>query len=196
MSRIGKAPVELPQGVQVSIEGQPGAESGQTLVCKGPKGSLRLPLDQGLSAKVEGGKVLVERHADSKLARAMHGTTRALVSNMVEGVTRGFSKKLEIVGVGYGAVLKGKTLALNVGFANTIEVAIPEGVTVQLADPTHLEVSGPDKQAVGQIAADIRAARKPEPYKGKGVRYVGEFVRRKAGKATTATAGTAGTAKN
>jgi large subunit ribosomal protein L6 len=181
MSRIGKVPVELPKGVEVKVD-------GQSLLCKGPKGSLKLPLGEGISAKVDGNKVVVERKEDTKLLRAMHGTTRALLSNAVEGVTKGFSKRLEIVGVGYKAILQGKKLALNVGFANTLEVLIPEGIDVKVPDPTHVEVSGLDKQLVGQVAADIRSARKPEPYKGKGVRYMGEIVRRKAGKATTTAA--------
>ncbi len=181
MSRIGKAPVTLPKGVEVKVD-------GQQLTCKGPKGSLSLALMDGISATVDKGNVVFTRKEDTKILRAMHGTTRATLSNMVEGVTNGFSKKLEIVGVGYKAVMQGKKLALNVGFANTIEVAIPEGVQIKLPDPNHVEVSGLDKQLVGQVAANIRAARKPEPYKGKGVRYSDEVVRRKAGKAN-ATAG-------
>lgn len=186
MSRIGKQPVALPQGVQMTLD-------GRTLVCKGPKGTTKLPLAEGLTAKVEAGKVVIERASDEKQARAMHGTTRALVANMVEGVTKGYSKSLEIVGVGYRAQIQGKKVILNVGFANTIEVAIPDGVTVAVPDQTHVNVSGVDKALVGQTAADIRAARKPEPYKGKGVRYANEVVRRKAGKA--AAAGAAGAKK-
>ena len=180
MSRIGKAPVDIPKGVTISVE-------GQTIVCKGPKGSLRVPLSEGLAATVEGSKFSVTRSDEGKSVRAMHGTTRALVNNMVEGVTKGFSKKLEIVGVGYKAILQGKQIALNVGFSNTIVVPIPEGVTVLVPDANHVEVTGLDKQVVGQLAANIRAARVPEPYKGKGVRYADEFVRRKAGKATAST---------
>jgi large subunit ribosomal protein L6 len=179
MSRIGKAPVTLPKGVEVQVV-------GQSLTCKGPKGSLSLAMMDGISASVAGTNVVFARSEDTKILRAMHGTTRAMLSNMVEGVTQGFSKKLEIVGVGYKAVLQGKKLALNVGFANTIEVVIPDGVQIKLSDPTHVEVTGLDKQLVGQVAANIRAARKPEPYKGKGVRYSDEVVRRKAGKATAA----------
>lgn len=186
MSRIGKQPVAIPQGVQVSLD-------GRTLVCKGPKGTTKLALVTGVNAKVESGKVLLERIGDEKQTRAMHGTTRALIANMVEGVTKGYSKSLEIVGVGYRAQLQGKKLVLNVGFANSIEVAIPEGITITVPDQTHVNVAGVDKALVGQIAADIRAARKPEPYKGKGVRYIDEVVRRKAGKA--AAAGAAGAAK-
>ncbi len=181
MSRIGKAPVTLPKGVEVKVD-------GQQLTCKGPKGSLSLALMDGISATVDKGNVVFTRKEDTKILRAMHGTTRATLSNMVEGVTNGFSKKLEIVGVGYKAVMQGKKLALNVGFANTIEVTIPDGVQIKLPDPNHVEVTGLDKQLVGQVAANIRAARKPEPYKGKGVRYIDEVVRRKAGKAN-ATAG-------
>jgi large subunit ribosomal protein L6 len=181
MSRIGKAPVEFPKGVDIKVD-------AQSVIAKGPKGSVRIPLEAGISAKLEGNKVLIERAEDTKLQRAMHGTTRALLNNAVEGVTKGFSKKLEIVGVGYKAVLQGKKLSLDVGFANTLSVTIPDGITLNLPDPNHVEVIGIDKQLVGQVAADIRASRRPEPYKGKGVRYIDEIVRRKAGKATTATA--------
>jgi large subunit ribosomal protein L6 len=181
MSRIGKAPVEMPQGVQITVQ-------GRTLTCKGPKGSLNLTLDNGINAKVEGTKVIFERTEETKPMRSMHGTTRALVQNMVEGVTNGFKQQLEIVGVGYKATLKGNKIALNVGFANTIEVAIPAGVKVELPDPNHVNISGMDKHMVGQVAANIRAVRKPEPYKGKGVRYLNEQVRRKAGKAAAGAA--------
>jgi len=166
---------------------------GRTLVCKGPKGTTKLPLADGITAKVAANTVFIERANDEKPARAMHGTTRALVANMVVGVTKGYSKSLEIVGVGYRAVLQGKKVVLNVGFANTIEVLIPDGLTVTVPDQTHVNVTGVDKAAVGQLAADIRAARKPEPYKGKGVRYSDEIVRRKAGK--SAAAGAAGAKK-
>lgn len=166
---------------------------GRTLVCKGPKGTTKLPLADGITAKVAAGTVVIERANDEKAARAMHGTTRALVANMVVGVTKGYSRSLEIVGVGYRAQLQGKKVILNVGFANTIEVIIPDGLTVAIPDQTHVTVTGVDKGAVGQLAADIRAARKPEPYKGKGVRYADEIVRRKAGK--SAAAGAAGAKK-
>jgi large subunit ribosomal protein L6 len=186
VSRIGKQPIAIPQGVQLSLD-------GRTLVCKGPKGSTKIALADGITAKVETGKVLIERSGEEKLVRAMHGTTRALVQNMVDGVTKGYQKSLEIVGVGYRATLQGKKIVLNVGFANSIEVMIPDGVTVTVPDQTHVHVVGVDKALVGQVAANIRAARKPEPYKGKGVRYVNEVVRRKAGKA--AAAGAAGAKK-
>jgi large subunit ribosomal protein L6 len=166
---------------------------GRTLVCKGPKGTSKISLAEGINAKVEGGKVLIERAGEEKPVRAMHGTTRALVANMVEGVTKGYTKSLEIVGVGYRAAIQGKKVVLNVGFANSITVEIPDGVTITVPDQNHVHVAGVDKALVGQVAADIRAARKPEPYKGKGVRYVDEVVRRKAGKA--AAAGAAGAKK-
>ncbi len=185
MSRIGKQPVDIPKGVDAKVD-------GQSITCKGPLGTLRIPLGEGLTAKVDGGKVVVERSDDSKALRAMHGTVRALVANAVEGVTKGYKKSLEVHGVGYKAVLQGKKIALNVGFANTLTVDIPDGVKVEIPDPTKtptvINVSGPDKQLVGQVAADIRSTRKPEPYKGKGVRYSNEQVRRKAGKAAAGAA--------
>jgi len=183
MSRIGKQPVVIPQGVQIQVQ-------GTTVTCKGPLGSLSLVLQPGITAKVEKDQVLIARGGDSKPERAMHGTCRALVQNLVEGVTKGYKKQLEVVGVGYKAQLSGKRVLLNVGFANTLEVAIPDGVKIEIPDPNHITVSGMDKRMVGQIAAELRASRKPEPYKGKGVRYANEQVRRKAGK--SAAAGAAG----
>jgi len=176
MSRIGKAPVDVPKGVEIKV-------TGQQLTCKGPLGTVAIALFDGLSVKVDGAKAQVDRANDERLTRAMHGTTRALIANAVEGVTKGYKKSLEVVGVGYKAVLTGKKIALNVGFANTITVDIPEGVKVEVPDPTHVNISGVDKCLVGQTAAAIREVRKPEPYKGKGVRYLNENVRRKAGKA-------------
>ena len=175
LSRIGKIPVAFPAGVTVSV-------AGQKVTVKGPKGTLNLNLFEGVGAQVEGNTVVVSRSSEEKQVKAMHGTTRALVKNLVKGVTEGYSKSLEIHGVGYKAALQGKKLAMNVGFANTIIVEIPDGVTVAVPDATHVHVTGVDKALVGQVAADIRAARKPEPYKGKGVRYAGEVVRKKAGK--------------
>lgn len=176
MSRIGKQPIPIPKGVDVRLD-------GRTLICKGPKGELRQPLDHVIEASVKDGEVVLTRTSDEKQAKAMHGTVRALVANAIAGVTKGYSRKLEIVGVGYKAVLQGKKLVLNVGFANSIEFAVPAGVTILVPDQTHIEISGIDKQLVGHTAAAIRAVRKPEPYKGKGVRFEGEQVRRKAGKA-------------
>ena len=187
MSRIGKAPVDVPKGVEIKVD-------GRQLTCKGPLGSIAIALFEGVSAKLDGAKVVVERSNEERITRAMHGTTRALVANAVEGVTKGYKKSLEIVGVGYKAVLQGRKIALNVGFANTITLDIPEGVKIELPDPTHVNISGVDKYKVGQTAAAIRETRKPEPYKGKGVRYSDEIVRRKAGKAAAGASAGAGPA--
>ena len=175
MSRIGKIPVAVTAGVTVTV-------AGQKLTAKGPKGSLDLNLVPGVSAKVEGAEVVITRTSEEKQVKAMHGTTRALVKNMIKGVSEGYQKNLEVVGVGYKAQLAGKKVNLNVGFANTIAIDVPAGITVVTPDATKINVSGIDKALVGQVAADLRAARKPEPYKGKGVRYAGEVVRKKAGK--------------
>ena len=175
MSRIGKIPVAVTAGVTVTV-------AGQKLTAKGPKGSLDLNLFPGVSAKVEGAEVVITRTSEEKQVKAMHGTTRALVKNMIKGVSEGYQKNLEVVGVGYKAQLAGKKVNLNVGFANTIAIDVPAGITVVTPDATKISVSGIDKALVGQVAADLRAARKPEPYKGKGVRYAGEVVRKKAGK--------------
>ena len=175
MSRIGKIPVAVTAGVTVTV-------SGQKLTAKGPKGSLDLTLFPGVVAKVEGASVVVTRTSEEKQVKAMHGTTRALIKNMIKGVSEGYQKNLEVVGVGYKAQLAGKKVNLNVGFANTIAIDVPAGITVATPDATKINVSGIDKALVGQVAADLRAARKPEPYKGKGVRYAGEVVRKKAGK--------------
>ena len=179
MSRIGKMPLQLPQGVQASV-------SAQVLSVKGPKGTLVLPLAEGIKVSIEGTKLTIERTDDLQQTRAMHGTTRALARNAVEGVQNGYTRNLEIIGVGYRATLVGKKIALNVGFANTIEVDVPDNVSVQIPDGTHINLSSTDKYAVGQLAANIRSVRKPEPYKGKGIRYLGEVVRKKAGKAAGA----------
>lgn len=178
MSRIGRKPVPVPAGVKVAV-------SGQDVKVEGPKGKLELAVHPAIKVKMgEGDKeILVERGNDERESRALHGLIRSLVNNMVVGVSQGYVKKLEIQGVGYQAQMKGKTVALQVGFANQILLDPPTGVTVTLPDPTHIIVSGVDKQAVGQFAAELRKARPPEPYKGKGVRYEGEIVRRKAGKA-------------
>ncbi|NRA40492.1 MAG: 50S ribosomal protein L6 [Planctomycetes bacterium] len=175
MSRVGKAPVALPKGVEAKV-------NGSAFECKGPKGSLSVDIAAGIKVAVEDNSVVVSRDADNKLARAMHGTMRALIQNNVLGVAEGYTKKLEIQGVGYRVVLQGKKLVFNIGFCHTVEVEAPEGINFACPDQTHVDVTGINKQAVGQIAAEIRAIRKPEPYKGKGIRYVGEYVRRKAGK--------------
>ncbi len=182
MSRIGKIPVDFPAGVTITV-------AGQKVTAKGPKGSLDLTLFEGIAVKVEGTQVLVSRASDEKQIKAMHGTTRALIKNMIKGVTEGYTRQLEVVGVGYRAQLQGKQVNLNVGFANTIEVQVPTGVTVAVPDQNHVNVTGADKALVGQVAANIRASRKPEPYKGKGVRYLGEIVRKKAGKSAAGAGG-------
>jgi large subunit ribosomal protein L6 len=178
MSRIGRQPVPVPAGVKVSV-------NGQMLNVEGPKGKLELTVHPAISVSLaEGGKELnVTRSNDERESRALHGLMRALVNNMVVGVSAGYTKKLEIQGVGYQAQLKGKQLALQVGYANQIVLEPPSTVNVTLTDPTHIVITGPDKQAVGQFAAVVRKSRPPEPYKGKGIRYEGEVVRRKAGKA-------------
>ena len=180
MSRIGKAPVQIPKGVKVAV-------NAGSLTVEGPLGKLEhrvhpagaVAMDPAASA------LTVTRSDDNRVARSLHGLTRALVANMVEGVSKGYEKKLEIVGVGYLAAIQKNVLQLRVGFANELQVPIPAGLTVTCPDQTHISVKGIDKQLVGQFAASVRALRKPEPYKGKGIRYEAEQVRRKAGKAVT-----------
>jgi large subunit ribosomal protein L6 len=180
MSRIGKSPVSIPKGVKASV-------SGRTLTVEGPLGKLVHPLHPTVSVEVDAAanSIKVNRDGDGRLARSVHGLTRALAANMVEGVSKGFEKKLEIVGVGYLAALQKNMLQLRVGFANELQVEIPAGLTVTCPDQTHITIKGIDKQLVGQFAAEVRSLRKPEPYKGKGIRYENEQVRRKAGKAVT-----------
>ncbi|HSL58580.1 MAG TPA: 50S ribosomal protein L6 [Acidimicrobiales bacterium] len=176
MSRIGKSPIRVPSGVEVTV-------SGRDLTVTGPKGTLSHELPETITIRREGDDLLVERPDDERQNRALHGLTRALVANMVTGVTDGFRKNLEIVGVGYRAVAKGPSeLELALGYSHPVTISAPEGVTFEVPTPTSIGVIGIDKQAVGQVAANIRAVRKPEPYKGKGVRYAGERVLRKAGK--------------
>jgi len=178
MSRIGQQPITLPAGVSVDLKG-----SNQVAV-KGPNGELSMELRPEVSVAVNDGAAMVERtgSGSDRDGRAFHGMTRAILANMVFGVTTGFVKKLEIQGVGWNAKAQGKTLVLNIGFCHPVEIAMPEGISVECEKPTSIEVSGADKQVVGQVAARIRKTRPPEPYKGKGIRYVGEYVRRKAGK--------------
>src|ERR671931_892475 len=183
MSRIGKQPIEIPSGVEVSLE-------GTQVTVKGPRGSLAQSFHREIRIVKDDGKVRVERPDDEGFHRALHGLTRTLIANMVEGVTKGYEKRLEIVGVGYRAALKGKDLDLALGFSHPVTVEAPEGIEFEVPAPNRITVRGNDKQAVGEIAANIRKVRKPEPYKGKGIRYEGEYVRKKAGKAAKgATAG-------
>ncbi len=180
MSRIGKKPVDVPAGVKVSID-------GKTISVEGPKGKLQFNFRPEVEVQVDedAQKVVVTRHGDARSARAFHGLTRSLIQNMIVGVTQGYEKRLEIVGVGYVGAVQNGELQLRVGFANEIQKTIPEGLDVTCPDQTHVVVQGCDKQMVGQFAAEVRAVRKPEPYKGKGIRYQGEHVKIKPGKAAT-----------
>jgi large subunit ribosomal protein L6 len=175
MSRVGKKAVALPSGVTANV-------AGQTVNVKGPKGALSLALHDDVSAKLEAGGIRVDPRNESNRARAMWGTHRALVANLIEGVTKGFTEKLEISGVGYRAALQGKNLQIQLGFSHDIVFPIPEGITVTVPKVTEIVVTGIDRQKVGQVAAEIRSFRPPEPYKGKGVKYATEFVFRKEGK--------------
>jgi large subunit ribosomal protein L6 len=175
MSRIGRKPIVIPGGVTVTVD-------GSTVKVKGPKGELSRTFEPSMKVRVENNEVLVERPNDEKRERALHGLTRALIANMVTGVTDGFKKTLEIVGVGYRAEKKGKNLVVSVGDSHPVNYPEPAGITLSTPAPTTIVVEGVDKQKVGQVAAELREFRPPEPYKGKGIRYQGEQVRRKAGK--------------
>ena len=179
MSRVGKQPITIPSGVDVTVD-------GQTVTVKGSKGTLVRTVSERISMVVEGDQVIVTRDVDDRASRAEHGLFRSLVANMVQGVAEGYAKELEIQGVGYRASMKGRNIELLVGFSHPVLLETPEGITVEVPEPTKISVSGIDKELVGQIAANIRSVRPPEPYKGKGIRYVGEHVRRKAGKAGVA----------
>ena len=177
MSRIGRLPIPVPSGVDVTI-------NGRTLTVTGPKGQLTRELHPDMTVKREEENLVVTRPTEQKTHKQLHGLTRTLVNNMVVGVTTGYRKPLEITGVGYRAALVGRKLQLNLGYSHPIEIEPPAGVSFELENPTRLTVVGIDKELVGQIAARVRSTRKPEPYKGKGVRYAGERIRRKAGKAS------------
>lgn len=179
MSRVGKQPVQIPAGVQVAVE------TGVVTV-KGPKGQTSTRFDPQMTVEVADGEVRVSRPTDLPRHRALHGLTRSLIANMVQGVTEGYERALEIHGVGYRAEQKGRDLSLNLGFSHPVRFPAPEGITLEAETPTLVKVRGVDKQLVGEVAARIRRIRPPEPYKGKGIRYVGEHVRRKAGKSTVA----------
>ena len=177
MSRIGRSPIAVPSGVTVTL-------SGETVSVKGPQGSLERTLPAGISIAQEGDTLVLSRPDDERHHRALHGLSRSLVANMVTGVTEGYTKELEIVGVGYRATAKGpNALELALGFSHPVNVSAPDGISFEVPVPTRIIVKGIDKEKVGQVAADIRKLRKPEPYKGKGVRYAGEHIRRKVGKA-------------
>ena len=175
MSRIGNKHIVLPAGVTFE-------QNGNTVTVKGPKGQLEYTYNADLTVEVNGNEVVVTRPTDGKFHRTIHGTTRALLNNMVVGVSTGFEKVLEIQGTGYRAQLQGKVLVVSAGYSHPVNLEIPEGLTVTVPNPTEIHVAGSDKQLVGQFAANVRIIRKPEPYKGKGIRYQGEYVRRKEGK--------------
>ena len=176
MSRIGKKPVVIPAGVEVKVD-------GNNISVKGPKGTLSLDYNPEISVKVEGAEVIVSRPSDDKLHRSLHGLTRTLVSNMVTGVTEGYSKTLEVNGVGYRAQKQGNNLVMNLGYSHQVIIPEVEGIKIEVPSANQVVISGADKQLVGQFAAEVRAKRPPEPYKGKGIKYSDEHIRRKEGKA-------------
>ncbi len=175
MSRIGKVPVDIPANTNINL-------SNNLLVVKGPKGELTKEFHPNINLVHKENQIVITRNNDQKESRSLHGLTRALIANMIEGVNNGYSKKLEIVGIGYKAEMKAKNLVLTIGYSHPIVVAVPDSISIKTATPTSIEISGIDKEIVGKIAAKIRSFRKPEPYKGKGIKYEGEYVRRKAGK--------------
>ena len=177
MSRIGKQPIEIPGGVEIDVA------EGNVVTVKGPRGSLAQIVHPDMRVAIENAMVRVERPDDESFHRSLHGLTRSLLANMVEGVTKGFEKRLQIVGVGYRATMKGRDLEIAAGYSHPVVVPQPDGIEFEVPTPTQIVVRGNDKQQVGETAANIRKIRKPEPYKGKGIRYEGEYVRKKAGKA-------------
>lgn len=176
MSRIGRMPIAVPAGVDVKID-------GSTVTVKGPKGTLTRTVSSNLTVALDNGVITVSRPDDSKENRSLHGLTRTLVANMVHGVSEGFSKELEINGIGYRAAKQGKDLVMNIGFSHQVVVSEVDGITIDVPAPNKVVISGPDKQKVGQFAAEVRGKRPPEPYKGKGIKYIDEVIRRKEGKA-------------
>ena len=176
MSRIGKLPVAIPAGVEVNVE-------GSTVTVKGPLGTLSRTMNSNMLIKIEDNAVVVERPNDNKENRSLHGLTRTLIANMVEGVNTGYKKELEINGIGYRAAMAGNALELNIGFSHKVVMPQPEGIKIEVPSPNKIIISGPDKQKVGQFAAEVREKRPPEPYKGKGIKYADEHIRRKEGKA-------------
>ena len=176
MSRIGRKPIEIPSGVEVKLD-------GHHITVKGPKGTLSRDLHKDMIVKAEGNEITVTRPSEGKMHKSLHGLTRTLVANMVEGVTNGYKKELEIQGVGYRAAKQGKDLVMTLGYSHPVTMTEIEGISIEVPNPNSIIISGPDKQAVGQFAAVVREKRPPEPYKGKGIRYVGEYVPHKEGKA-------------
>ena len=176
MSRIGRQPIAVPAGVDVKID-------GSTVTVKGPKGTLTRTVHSNMKVELEGAEIKVTRPDDSNLNKSLHGLTRTLIANMVKGVTDGYSKELEINGVGYRAAKQGKDLVMNIGYSHQVTMSETDGITIDVPAPNKIIISGPDKQKVGQFAAEVREKRPPEPYKGKGIKYVDEHIRRKEGKA-------------
>ena len=176
MSRIGKLPIAIPAGVDVTID-------GSTVTVKGPQGTLTRTVHGNIAVAVENNEIVVTRPNDEKLNRSLHGLTRTLIANMVEGVAHGYKKELEINGIGYRAAMQGTQLVMNIGFSHQVFMDQPEGIKIEVPSPNKIVISGPDKQKVGQFAAEVREKRPPEPYKGKGIKYVDEHIRRKEGKA-------------
>ena len=176
MSRIGRKPIEIPAGVTVNV-------NGSEVTVKGPKGELKQSFNQDIAIAVEGNVINVTRPSDVKEHRALHGLTRTLIANMVEGVANGYKKELDVLGVGYRVAKQGKDLVMNLGYSHQVIMPEIDGITIEVPSPNKIIISGPDKQKVGQFAAEVREKRPPEPYKGKGIRYTGEYVRRKEGKA-------------
>jgi large subunit ribosomal protein L6 len=175
MSRIGKQPIRIPQGVKVQVD-------GLTVRAEGPKGKLAQPVPTGLTPRLADGTIVIDREGEDRRVRALHGLARALVANMVTGVKDGFERKLEIVGIGYRAQMQGKSIQLALGYSHPVLFPLPDGVTAEIDKQTAITLRGPDKAVLGQTAAKLRALREPDPYKGKGIRYAGEVVRRKVGK--------------
>lgn len=176
MSRIGRKPIAIPAGVEVKID-------GSTVTVKGPKGTLTQTVHSNMKVEMNGNEITVTRPDDSNMNKSLHGLTRTLIANMIEGVEKGYSKELEVNGVGYRAAKQGKDLVLNIGFSHQVTVSEIDGITIDVPTPNKVIISGPDKQKVGQFAAEIREKRPPEPYKGKGIKYADEHIRRKEGKA-------------
>ena len=176
MSRIGRNPIAIPAGVEVKVD-------GSTVTVKGPKGTLTKTVHSNMKVELDGAVVTVTRPDDTNLNKSLHGLTRTLIANMVEGVEKGYTKELEVNGVGYRVSVQGKDLVLNIGFSHQVIMPAPEGITVEAPSPNKIVISGPDKQMVGQFAAEVREKRPPEPYKGKGIKYADEHIRRKEGKA-------------
>ena len=176
MSRIGNKPIAIPEGVDVKV-------NGSEVTVKGPKGTLNDTFRSEINIAVEGNEVIVTRPSDAKEHRALHGLTRTLIANMIEGVSKGFAKELEVNGVGYRVAKQGKDLVMNLGYSHQVIMSETDGISIEVPNPNKIIISGPDKQKVGQFAAEVREKRPPEPYKGKGIKYVGEYIRRKEGKA-------------